>query len=86
MQMKYMRTTGTLMEVIDVLRDDVNVEIVLQLSNGQVCRIGFRSDLLFSSYIIESKHQSRVLCECLWCCNILDSVFLPESITITECA
>ena len=84
MQMHHMRTPCSFVQIIDVLGYNVNIELLLQFGNGSVRRVRTSIQHLFSSLVVEVKHQTWIAFKSLRRSNIFDLVFLPEPITVPE--
>ena len=78
--------TGPLVEVVDILRDDLHVEIAFQAGNGLVGGIGLCGKHLAATHVVEPDDRIAVVAEGFGCAYILDAVVGPEAVGIAECS
>ena len=85
MEVQYGAGAGTLVQVVDVLRDDARIGIsLLQTGYGFVRRIGLGIQYVTTAGIIEIDAQLRVAQPRIVRAHILDAVLLPQSVSIAE--
>src|SRR6218665_41093 len=78
--MDYFGRSTTLVQVIYILRDDVNVKKSLQLCKQFMRRIGFYFVQLSFSCVIKIQNQLRVSGKTFWGSHIFNAMILPKSI------
>lgn len=86
MQMKYIGTACTFMQVIHVLRYHMDIELILKGSDFEVGGIWAYGLEFFSADIVEIEHQSRIFVPSFDRGNFLRIKLIPKSAVVTECA
>src|ERR1051326_7347281 len=84
MEVNYFRRPGSLMQVIDILRDDGDIEIFFQFSKPIMRCIGFCICYILTPHIIEVKYKLGVSSPCTGCSYFGYVIAFPETITIAK--
>ena len=77
MEMKHVCGAGALMEVIDILRDDVDVEKLFEFMEYFVCTVGDDKAERFTAFVVELMDKPRIAAETFGACNIHHRIILP---------
>ena len=72
------------MQIIDILRYHLHIEVLLQIGYGDMCGVGFGREKLLAALIIELNDQRPVAGQRLGCADILDTIICPQAIGIAE--
>ena len=83
-QMQHARAAGPLVQVVDVLRDHVHVEMIFQSANGLVTCVRTASEQLAPPDVIELDDLFPVAGQCLGRADVLDAVFVPQTVRVAE--
>lgn len=75
---------GPLVQVVDVLRDHVHVEMIFQSANGLVTCVRTASEQLAPPDVIELDDLFPVAGQCLGRADVLDAVFVPQTVRVAE--
>ncbi len=77
----------TLMQVIDILRDDQQPAIPSRIQARQSMMRRVRLDLLYpcTAHVVEAQDEVGIAGKGLWRCNIFDPVLLPQATCAAEC-
>ena len=86
MQMNDMRGTGTLMEIIHILRDDSHLVVILQFSYHPVGFIRLYLRKLLPPEIVEVKTLLSVVVKGICACQICPLFVRPQAVLATESA
>ena len=78
------RASGTLMQIIHILRNHRHVEVLLQFGKSDVPRIRLYIEQLLAAFIIEVNNQLRVAYISLGTGNLHHRIFVPQSARITK--
>ena len=78
------RGAGALVEVVDVLRDDGDVVMLLKLGQRQVGGVGLRGEELAPQGIVEVGDEVGVGLPALGGGYCLDGVTLPEAVAVAK--
>ena len=83
-QVEHMTAAALLMEVVEVLRDDLDIELPLQRTDELVTAVGLAVHVLTPKHIVEIEQLGRMRQPRLVRTNLFDAVLLPESVAVTE--
>jgi hypothetical protein len=83
-QVEHMTAAALLVEVVEVLRDDLDIELPLQRTDELVTAVGLAVHVLTPKHVVEIKQLGRMCQPRLVRTNLFDAVLLPESVTVTE--
>ena len=72
------------MQVVDVLRDDLDIERALQSGYGRVRRIGLRREQLFSPLVVELHDQRAVARQRFGRAYVFDTIIRPKAVGVAE--
>lgn len=84
MQVRHARRAGTLVEIVDILRDDVDVEMLFEFRNGVVRRIGLLFEQFAPALVVEFDNRRAVVAQRLGRTHVLDTIGGPQSVGIAE--
>ena len=84
MEMQDIGTACALMEIVHILRNDIDIELILERSDGAMCVIGSYPFELAPPYIIEVEHQARILVPALDGRDLLRVVIVPKPAIVPE--
>lgn len=84
MQVQDTGAPGSLVQVIDVLRDHLYFEVVLEGCDGAMCRVGLGGQYLGPAQVIETQHFDRIMRPSLRRRHLFYPVLLPQAVTVTE--
>ena len=76
-QVGHFRRAGTLVQVVYVLRQDLDLEIPFQPRDGLVPGIGLRGEHLAAAHVVKSDDHGTVMRQRLGRADILDPVGSP---------
>lgn len=75
---------GALVEIVDVLRDDMDIVSLLELGEGNVGRVRLFFEDLAAALVIEIYDQFAVAGESLRSADILNTVVCPKTVRVAE--
>ena len=84
MQVCHVRRPGPLMQVVDILRNDLNIEPTFEFGNCTVTGIRLLLQHLPATHIVKFDYLSPVVLKSLRSANIFDTIIRPQTIRITE--
>ncbi|MPN19825.1 hypothetical protein SDC9_167197 [bioreactor metagenome] len=76
-QVQYLGTSRLFVQIINILRNYLNVKILLHICNSGMPLIGLCTDQLAPADIIKLQHKCRISVECFGSGNIFNGVFIP---------
>ena len=83
-QMRHPRRSGALVEVIDVLRQHLDLEIPLQLRDGPMPGVRLGGEHLAAAFVVKFDHGGAVVRQGFGRADILDAVVGPQAVRIAE--
>lgn len=84
MEVRHPGRSGTLVQVIDVLRQHLDLEIPLQSRDGFMPGIGPCGEHLAAAHVVKFDDRGTVMRQCLGGADILDPVGSPQPVGIAE--
>jgi hypothetical protein len=67
-------------QIVDILRDDVYVGVLLQLRECEMCRIRLRIDDTAAALVVKTQHRVRIAPPRFGSGDIFDAVLFPQTI------
>jgi len=74
----------SLVEVIDILRDDIDAVVVLQLGQREMRGVRLGANHFAPPHVVEIEHEGGIARQCPRSANILDAMPGPKAIAITK--
>lgn len=77
--MKHTPTAGSFVQIVHILRDDLQAELLLQIGQVPMCGIGQHMLKLFPSAIVEGVDPFRIPLPGARCGHLFDRLVFPQS-------
>ena len=84
MEIDDIRRTGTGMQVVDVLRDDGHVVVLLKFRQQQMSLVGAGIHQLPAQAVVEFVHKNRIFVPSLGSSHFFHRITLPQSAAVAE--